>query len=154
MKIEDLIAQIQKHKNPKKGSIPAAVTADMMALVSRLEGMLPDVEKARTVATALGITWGTEPGDAVLAWAWTAWPLIDASRLGELLPVVLPLLPEGQPFGQSEIDAVRGDALLAEVGGDKAALDNARAKGQAMREHNQRRQVPVRTHEYDSTRWP
>lgn len=136
MKIEDLIAQIKTDKTNGKGKMPPGIMEAITGLVSRLEGMLPNIETARSVATQLKVEWTAQPNDAVLAWAWTVWPLYDAGRIGDLESVVVPLLPEGQPYGQSEIDTVRGETLLAEVEGDKKRLKKARAKGRAMLAHN------------------
>lgn len=86
-------------------------------LVSRLEGMLPSVETAGKTAAALGIEWSCRDGSATLAWAGVVWPLYHVGRIGELLAVVAPRIPEGQPFGQSEIDTVHGQLLLAQVEG-------------------------------------
>ena len=136
MNIEKLIKKIQADKTTD-GSIPDETMNAITGLVSRLEGMLPDVETARDVAAKVKAKWPDEnPQSATLAWAWTIWPLYYAGRIGEILPVVIPLLPKGQPFGQSEIDTVYGEALLAERDGDEKGLETARRKGRRMRAHN------------------
>ena len=136
MNIEELIAKIQTDETNGQSDIAPEITDAVTGLVGRLEGMLPSVETARDVAGKLGITWEKEPNGAVLAWAWSVWPLYHAGRIGELLPVVTPLLPEGQPFGQSEFDHVYGESLIAEFEGKPEAAAAARGKGRAMRGHN------------------
>ena len=135
MKIETLIAKIQTHTG---GNIPPDIMEAVMGLVSRLEGMLPDIETARKVATSLGIMWDREPRNATLAWAWTVWPAFDAGRIADLGATVLPLLPVGQPFGQDEIDTAHGRMLVAEAEGDTAGAEDARTSARRMRAHNLR----------------
>lgn len=127
MRIQDIIKQIASAND----------VANITALVSRLEGMLTSIETARKVAAQLGVTWGREPTCATLAWAWTVWPIAEAGRLAELEAAVVPLLPEGQPFGQSEIDTAHGELILAEVAGDGKAVDQARRTARRMRAHNE-----------------
>lgn len=136
MKIETLIATIQKDATNGKGDISSEITEAVTGLVSRLEGMLPDIEAARGVASKLAIAWNKEPHDTILAWAWTIWPLYHAGRIGELLAVVGPLLPEGQPFGQSEIDSIHGQLLLAQVEGDETKVAAVKRTACRMRSHN------------------
>ena len=88
MKIETLIAKIQTDATHGQGTVPKEIMEAVTGLVSRLEGMLPNVETAREVATKLGVDWGKEPNDPVLAWAWTVWPLYHAGRMGELMPAL------------------------------------------------------------------
>ena len=104
MKIETLIQAIQN--NPNDVDV-------VVRLVARLEGMLPNVETARGVATKLGLTWDREPSSTMLAWAWTVWPAVEDGRAVDLGTAVLPLLPAGQPFGQSELDTAYGAAVVA-----------------------------------------
>lgn len=127
MRIQDIIKKITS----------ADDVANITFLVSRIEGMLPSVETARTVAGKLGIAWDREPTSSTLAWAWTVWPAVEQGRLGDLEAAVVPLLPAGQPFGESEIDAVCGDLLLAEVSGDAVAAEDVRKKARGMRAHNE-----------------
>ena len=136
MKIESLIATILKDTTNGQGNIAPEIMEAVTGLVSRLEGMLPNVETARGVAAKLGITWDKDPNSTVLAWAWTIWPLYESGRIGELLAVVAPLLPAGQPFGQSEVDAVRGQILLAEAEGDASKVEASRRTARQMRAHN------------------
>jgi hypothetical protein len=137
MKIEDLIAQIKTDKTHGKGTMPPGIVEALVSLVSRLDGMLPDVETACKVGGALGVKMDlSRDRSSTFAWASVVWPMYDAGRLDDLQTIVLPLLPAGQPFGQSEIDTVHGDALLAEVEGDKKRLRAARKTGRAMLAHN------------------
>ena len=138
MKIETLIEKIQTYKHNPKVVCPDDITEAIKLLISRLEGMLPDVETARSVATKLTIQWTREPQkhDAVLAWAWTVWPLYYAHRIGELLPIVQPLLPAGQPFGKSEILDADCNLAMATLRGNTKAEQSARARKGEMVDHN------------------
>lgn len=136
MKIETLIKTIQTDKTNGKGTIPEDVFEAITGLVRRLEGMLPNVETARDVAGRLNVAWNSDTQSPMLAWAWTVWPLYHAGRIGELLPVVTPLLPKGQPFGESEIDTAYGAALVASVENRPADYDAATASLGRMVAHN------------------
>lgn len=136
MNIQSLIKTIQTDTTNGQGNIAPEIMDAVTGLVSRLEGMLPDIESARGVAQKLGLTWEHEPTSATLAWARVVWPLYEAGQIGEILPVVLPLLPAGQPFGQSEFDHVYGEVLIAEMEGNQTTAAMARGKGRAMRAHN------------------
>lgn len=136
MRIQELIATIQTDKTNGAGEIPPAIMSAVTWLVSRLEGMLPDVAAACGVAQALGIEWRHDPSSATLAWAWIVWPCYEQGRLSDLQSAVLPLLPAGQPFGQSEIDAVHGALLLAAARDDAAEAEIARKVARRMRVHN------------------
>ena len=59
-------------------------TTETALLVQRVHDAAPRVEAARKVADALEIKWDREPESAMLAWAWTIWPALDAGRREEL----------------------------------------------------------------------
>jgi hypothetical protein len=136
MKIETLIEKIQTHKYNDRKPIPDDIMDAVKALISRLDGMLPNIDTARTVATKLEIKWSSDPNDPVLAWAWTIWPLYRANRISEVLSVVQQLLPAGQPFGKSEIFDADTNLAMSILSGDKSGARKARARKAEMVDHN------------------
>lgn len=136
MQIETIIAKLAKYQHDEKRTIPDDILNETKALIMRLEGMFPNVETARKVATTLKVEWPEGTDGTLLAWARTVWPLLWANRVSELLPVVQPHLPKGQPYGESEMMSVDTNLAMAVMSGDKTAEKAARDRKAEMVGHN------------------
>lgn len=132
MKIEQLIETIQSDPRDKTKMTPEHIWQSIMALIGRLEGMLPQVETAQKVAADIGVKIHHENPGIALAWASVVHGARDAGKLDALRDAVLPLLPAGQPFGQSELDAVGDEIVMATVEGRTGDARRARTRGMRM----------------------
>ena len=136
MQIETIIAKIAAYQYDKTKDVPDDILDAVRTLIARMEGMFPKVRTANEVSAKLEIVWSGTTKEPLLAWAWTVWPLFHANRIAEFLPVVKPMLPAGEPYGDSEMFSADNDLALAVLSGDKQAEEVARTKKAEMAGRN------------------
>lgn len=128
MKVEDLVTKLQATKGD-----PEPI---LRRLMERLEGMLNDTVHVKEIAKALGVSWekdlSSPDSSPLLAWARLVRELHERGRIGELVPIVVPLLPERQAYTAHEFFGVDTEIASETTGNNRKALEAARARKAEM----------------------